>query len=453
MKVLSYLPLLFFVFLSVSVRAYDAPPPLSDPENSAGWVINEAVSDEFNGDSFDRNVWFNQGENGQWNGQWKGRAPSQYDPANVRVKDGFLYMTARWDTQFKFASGNGGGNSVGAWQYGDVPLTAAALLGKNFFHYGYMEMRSKAAPGPISSSYWTTGKGGETDAFESYGWNPNNRWSAKRFHTSFHDWRKGSKSYGKRIWENDHIFDFNVADDFHTYGFEWDKNYVAIYIDGAMIQCKNRSDLGDAWVANNPQRPWIDMESFDWEVNPNKLKAEHFNGEQGIDFIVDYARVYQRKDGKSGGKCPVRSNLLENGDFEQGLKYWSGPASLIDRDGGKAVVLKKPATLTRTVAVKPNTSYLLLASANSVDTNMRDKWFNSYFGVRARGLKVSGGDGKFDVRYFYNRWHEKSLQFTTARHTTEIELYLSNQPQGGEVQLDDVQLYELTFSTPNVNSH
>ena len=84
------------------VFAADIPPPISDPDNNAGWVINPSVSDEFNGTTFDRNVWFNQGENGQWNGQWRGRAPSEYNPNNIRVAGGYAYLTARWDPNYNF---------------------------------------------------------------------------------------------------------------------------------------------------------------------------------------------------------------------------------------------------------------------------------------------------------------------------------------------------------------
>ncbi len=430
------------VVLCAPAFAQEIPPPLSDPGNTGGWVINPSVSDEFNGDDFDRDVWFNQGESGNWNGQWRGRAPSEYDPDNVRVEGGFLYMTARWDETHNFSSGNGGGNSQGTWQYGDVPITTAALLGKNFFHYGYMEMRSKAAPGPISSSYWTTGVGGETDAFESFGWNPNNRWSGKRFHTSFHDWRNGSSTYGRRIWENDHILDFGVADDFHVYGFEWDPNYVAIYIDGAMVNCVTREEMGDAWVANNPQRPWIDMETFDWEINANDLRPEHFNGRAGIDFIVDYSRVYQRVSGGSGGTCPNLENLLKNPGFENNMDGWTGTATITTTtrsEGSKSAVLNGSATIEQVVPVKPNTSYILSGWANSADTNQADRWFNAYLGVKDHENEVS------DVRYFFNRWHEKSLQFTTGPSATEATVYFTNAPQGGATYVDELHLREAKY--------
>lgn len=64
--------------------------PLSDPSNTGSWVYQTDLSDEFNGDSFDRSVWHNMGEDGDYKGQWKGRAPSQYNPENIRVENGNL---------------------------------------------------------------------------------------------------------------------------------------------------------------------------------------------------------------------------------------------------------------------------------------------------------------------------------------------------------------------------
>ncbi|WP_448248466.1 Ig-like domain-containing protein [Thalassotalea agariperforans] len=437
-----------------ATHAADIPPPLSDPENRAGWTINTDVSDEFNGNDFDRNVWWNQGENGQWNGQWKGRAPSQFNPDNVAVRDGYLYMTARWQPDYPFADEYQGGNPTGNLKYGEVaPVTTAALLGKNYFLYGYMEMRSKAAPGPISSSYWTTGNQGETDAFESFGYNPNNKWSAKRFHTSFHDWRvtDGVKSptYGQRIWDNSHILDFNVAEDFHTYGFEWDKDYVAIYIDGALINCVTRAEMGDAWVATGAQRPWIDMEIFSWEVPASNLSSAQFNGSKGIDFVIDYARVYQRNT-PSSGTCLERPNLISNPSFENGMNDWhsSGTGSATNtnssvHDGDSAASLIGSVTIEQNVTVEPNTTYILSTFANSTGTNQAAGiWRNGLLGVKNYGGSAT------DVRFFKSSWQEQSLQFTTGSNTTTATVYFTK-TQNEAFLIDEMQLYRVGSLLPN----
>lgn len=427
---------------TANISAEETPPPLSDPNNTAGWVINPSVSDEFNGDTFDRNVWFNQGENNQWNGQWKGRAPSQFNPDNVKVKNGYATLTARWDPDYKFASTEkASGNATSGIKYGEVaPVTTAALLGKNSFLYGYMEMRSKAAPGPISSSYWTTGKGGETDAFESFGYNPNNKWSATRFHTSFHDWRVPKRStYGTRIWDNSHILDFNVADDFHTYGFEWDPDYVAIYIDGTLINCVTRAEMGDAWVATGAQRPWIDMEIFSWEVPAHKLNANQFNGKDGIDFVIDYARVYQRNT-PSSGTCTTRKNLLTNPSFENGMTGWIGEGKIISadtHDGDKSLAYYQASMIEQVVKVEPNTTYILSAFVNSTATNPeKNIWRNGLLGVKDYGSPAT------DVRFFFPKWHEKSLQFTTGSNTKTATVYFRKNHKD-LMLIDDMQLYKV----------
>lgn len=53
--------------------------PFSDPNNSGGWVLNQAVSDEFEGTKIDESKWFVEGQNGDFY-IWKGRAPSQFAP-------------------------------------------------------------------------------------------------------------------------------------------------------------------------------------------------------------------------------------------------------------------------------------------------------------------------------------------------------------------------------------
>ena len=40
--------------------------PLSDPDNSGGWVLNAEVSDEFNGSEIDRDKWFVQGDDNEY---------------------------------------------------------------------------------------------------------------------------------------------------------------------------------------------------------------------------------------------------------------------------------------------------------------------------------------------------------------------------------------------------
>ena len=52
-----------------------AKPP--EPEVGKRWIINNAYSDEFNGEKLDQNKWRDHHRT------WKGRAPAKFDPSTV----------------------------------------------------------------------------------------------------------------------------------------------------------------------------------------------------------------------------------------------------------------------------------------------------------------------------------------------------------------------------------
>ena len=155
--------------------------PYTDPFNTAAWALIEGVSDEFNGTEVDESKWFVLGINGDYRNHWKGRAPSQFTSTNVTVSDGYLTITSKWDPSFNFAD-----EIKDGYKYGEpAPITTGALITEHSFLYGYMEIRCQAAEGPMSSSFWSTGNGGELDVFEHYGENPNKPDVGKKYHTSF----------------------------------------------------------------------------------------------------------------------------------------------------------------------------------------------------------------------------------------------------------------------------
>ena len=79
--------------------------PASDPQNLGGWVLNEEISDEFEGTELDTNKWFIEGQNGDYY-IWKGRPPSQFAPHNVIVEDGKLKLRTQWEPDFDFVKEN-----------------------------------------------------------------------------------------------------------------------------------------------------------------------------------------------------------------------------------------------------------------------------------------------------------------------------------------------------------
>lgn len=137
--------------------------PLSDPNNTDGWVLNTDVSDEFDGQDLDEEKWFIVGkfENGKPvykdpdhpdREVWIGRAPAQFSGRNYRLEDGMLKLETRWEPDFPFTTEQGLDNV----KYKYENFTTAAIINRHLFRYGYMEVRAKAADAEVSSAFWMT---------------------------------------------------------------------------------------------------------------------------------------------------------------------------------------------------------------------------------------------------------------------------------------------------------
>ncbi len=153
------------ILLSLScqreIESEEALYPLSDPENRGDWILNEAISDEFEGSELDPGKWFVQGTDGEYY-IWKGRAPSQFAPHNVRIEDGKLKIRSQWEPQFSFASQEQDGRKY-------ENITTAGVICQKKFLYGYMEIKCRAGDAAMTSSFWTTGYHSELDMFEQMG--------------------------------------------------------------------------------------------------------------------------------------------------------------------------------------------------------------------------------------------------------------------------------------------
>ena len=117
--------------------------PASDLENTGGWVLNEEISDEFEGDKLDQSKWFIEGQNGDYY-IWKGRAPSQFVPHNVRVENGKLKLRTAWEPDYEFIQESYTDGAMGTAKYGEykgkpLPVTTAGVITRKRFLNGYME--------------------------------------------------------------------------------------------------------------------------------------------------------------------------------------------------------------------------------------------------------------------------------------------------------------------------
>lgn len=279
----------FSLTFAVPAAAQDAEHmPLSDPGNSGGWVLNELVSDEFEAEELDRDKWIVQGHDGRYH-TWRGRAPSQFAGQNVFVNDGMMVLRSQWEPDFDFHDSENGGA-----RYGDpiAPVTAAAVISRHRFLNGYMEVRSRASSSAMTSSFWTLGYQSELDMYEQMGRPHRDDGSieADTLNSAIHDWRPGRYTEGfgqNKTFHNRHELGFNVADDFHIYGTEWDENYLRFYVDGELIHESSREEIGDGWVLTNPLELWFDTEIFRWLGNPTEEELP-------ADYLIDYVRVWQK---------------------------------------------------------------------------------------------------------------------------------------------------------------
>ncbi|WP_226912983.1 family 16 glycosylhydrolase [Flavicella marina] len=284
--------------------------PASDQQNSGNWVLNEELSDEFEGQVLDETKWLVQGRNGEFKSRFVGRAPSQFSTDNVKVENGKLMLETRWDPDYNFIP-----KIVNGLNYDEVNgekiyfenITTAAVIAKKSFTYGYLEIKSKAADAEVTSSFWATGGGTEFDFFEMFGdhkqTNKERAGKERELWWSIHDWTNFGN--GRTTYTEHHDLGFRVADDFHIYGYEWNENEVKIYIDGQLFRNVSRevinayddTNLGggngdrENFVVTQPIYVWFDQETFPWHGVPDSKSELGTNG--SVFFEIEYYRLWQ----------------------------------------------------------------------------------------------------------------------------------------------------------------
>ncbi|AUC20660.1 glycoside hydrolase [Polaribacter sejongensis] len=270
-----------------------SPMPFSDQQNEGGWVLNEALSDEFKGTEIDTVKWFVEGLNDKYY-IWKGRAPSQFVAKNVIVENDKLKLRTAWEPDYPFikesyADGNMGSSQYGIYKDGTpMPVTTAGVLTNKRFLYGYMEVKSKVGNAAITGAFWAIGHEQELDIYELMG-NPKNKKGNIRedsYLATAHDWSPPAQRPTK-IFNHELDLGFRTADDFHVYGAEWGEDYLKLFIDGKMIRHFTQDELGTSFVLNNPMEIWLDSEIFFWLGLPHKEELP-------VDFEIEYMRVWQK---------------------------------------------------------------------------------------------------------------------------------------------------------------
>ncbi len=251
--------------------------PLSDQQNKGKWVKFEPMTDEFDGDQLDAEKWT---VGLYW---WKGRQPALFSPKNVAVADGKLHLTMRKEevpAEFE--------------KQGYRGYTSAAVHSKARSSYGYYEVSAKPMNSAGSSSFWfqmeeTPGWLTEIDVFEIGG-------GAKGFehkvNMNLHVFRTPN---AKKLWNvgGAWVAPWRLADDYHVYGLEWDRDEIKYYVDGVVV----RSVENTHW--HQPLFMIFDSETMpDWFGMP---KDEDLPST----FRVEYVRAWKKDASAARAEKPA----------------------------------------------------------------------------------------------------------------------------------------------------
>lgn len=242
---------------------------------AANWVAAQAPegyilawSDEFNGKAVDTNVWrYRLGVSKE----------SLQRPENVSLEGGMLQIAQKKESS--------GGKS----------FTGGGLISSQKFQYGYYETRFKAGKPGWHEAFWTTWlpqlgakvekedeadgkKNGllEIDCFEHYGVHDS--------HTFTFGAIQWAPVQGNLIREYKKVSEDLIAD-FHTYGFEFQEDYLRFYFDGKKV--------GLCDLRGRPHHPF-----YLWLTSI----ATSADAENGGTALFDYCRVYT-----NGGDAKAKS--------------------------------------------------------------------------------------------------------------------------------------------------
>jgi beta-glucanase (GH16 family) len=245
--------------------------PLSDQSNQGRWKKYEIMSDEFEGTVLDPNKWYPK------NPRWLGRQPAFFYPGNVSVSKGKLHLTMKKEEVPQMPRDKG-----------YHTYTSAAVQSKTRVKYGYFEVKCRPMKSHGSSSFWfyerTPDLWTEIDVFEIGGAAPG---FEKKYNMNVHVFRTPDE---KKHWSmhGEWIAPSNLADDYHVYGLEWDKEKIKWYFDGVLVR----------WVENTHWHQPLTL-NFDSETMPKWFGLPK-DGDLPSTYSIEYVRAWKkgRRDAK-----------------------------------------------------------------------------------------------------------------------------------------------------------
>jgi beta-glucanase (GH16 family) len=275
-------------FLAACVSAPEVPP--STPASSggaaaarAGWTL--AWSDEFDapaGATFDRTKWVADTGGGGWGNQERQTYTTRME--NVAHDGaGHLVVTALAEPD----------TSARRCWYGGCRFTSARLKTKGLFEqaYGRVEARLRVPRGQgIWPAFWMLGRdidavgwptSGEIDVMENIGREP----------TIVHGTAHGPGYSGANAIGGADTLPAPLADDFHVFGVEWERDEIRWTVDGRQYFRLTPAALpaGGRWVFDHPHFLLLNVAvGGAWPGEPDATLVMPQR------MVVDWVRVYRR---------------------------------------------------------------------------------------------------------------------------------------------------------------
>jgi beta-glucanase (GH16 family) len=241
--------------------------PLSDQGNQGHWKKYELMSDEFEGTELDSNKWYPK------NPRWLGRQPAYFYPGNVSVGKGKLHLKMKKEEVPEMPKDKG-----------YHTYTSAAVQSKTRIKYGYFEVKCRPMKSHGSSSFWfydnTPDLWTEIDVFEIGGAAPG---FEKKYNMNVHVFRTPAE---KKHWSmhGEWVAPSNLADDYHVYGLEWNKDKVKWYFDGVLVR----------WVENTHWHQPLTL-NFDSETMPKWFGLPK-DSDLPSTYSIEYVRAWKKRD-------------------------------------------------------------------------------------------------------------------------------------------------------------
>lgn len=160
--------------------------------------------------------------------------------------------------------------------------TSAAVQSKTTVRYGYFEIKARPMKSHGSSAFWfyrdTPDWWTEIDVFEIGGAAPG---FDRKDNMNVIVFRTPSEKQ-QRSAHAEWTAATNLADDYHVYGLEWDKDRIQWYFDGVL----NR------WVENTQWHQPLTL-NFDSETMPNWFGLPR-DADLPSTYSIEYVRAWQK---------------------------------------------------------------------------------------------------------------------------------------------------------------